>query len=619
MLLSKMTTKLWLPPAVTMPQQAAMQNQVGVFVPVDAVFPDISATAATLKTLLSTLSRTDALIWCARLNLIVSNPSYENSWNKQLYGLHNFFSQDDIKKVAKFFSNRNGPATVFFRGQLLELIRWICLCCKDLPGDGSTFSDLETRRTFAKAALIASDLWGKRTYGDKMHLEEGVEAARRRTLGAVRLAYDAVDDGRDPLMAIGLGRTLFLDHFVALEPSFPEKFKTETGLEIEDYFGLLCAIGIHYLNRTPEEAAKSTDKSGIFSQKNFAAVNANLGSVAERYFAKFSQTADQLSAAFWPPGYDASETSLRWCDFRAIRARPLLRTSDGRSIVLDPVYFAESASAGPLFAVLRLFKNSDELFTQFGYAFERYVNSVLRCMYPAPAGNAVNRLACNIRGKDKKGSEVQIADASLNNVDELVLFESKAAWIRDEVVEQSDPEEYIRALNQKYLRRDDGQPKGAGQLANAISNLAANEWNAIAEDYSRARKVYPVLITHDSQLNAVSHAYFLALEFNHALVPDEILPNGDLRKGRLIVAPLIIVTIDTLEILERSVEHFGLIDLLRDYSKASPDRMLSLYNFLATSEYRKKLFASGSLAESVIKAIEIGKKLMGFSESNELA
>jgi len=83
-----------------------------------------------------------------------------------------------------------------------------------------------------------------------------------------------------------------------------------------------------------------------------------------------------------------------------------------------------------------------------------------------------------------------------------------------------------------------------------------------------------------------------------------------MRKGQFIVTPLIILTIDTLEILERSVEHFSLVDLLREYSKASPDRMMSLHNFLAFSDFRKKLFASGSLAESVLKVMEVAKQLL---------
>lgn len=209
--------------------------------------------------------------------------------------------------LAAFMAKHDGPPTVFFRGQLLELMRWICLCCKDLPGDGATFEDAETRRTFAKSALIVSDLWGWRTYQDRMNLDAGVEAARLRSLAAVRMAHDAVTVGCDPLMAIGRGRSLFLEHFVQFHPEFLGEFRLETGLELEDYFAILSVIAMHYLNRTPEQAAQSSDKSGLFSLKHFAEKTPKLASVSETYFEYFSQGADELCSALWRSGRNERE------------------------------------------------------------------------------------------------------------------------------------------------------------------------------------------------------------------------------------------------------------------------------------------------------------------------
>ena len=45
------------------------------FVPIDAVYPDLNASRECLEHLLGQISRTDALLWCGRLNLIVSNPA----------------------------------------------------------------------------------------------------------------------------------------------------------------------------------------------------------------------------------------------------------------------------------------------------------------------------------------------------------------------------------------------------------------------------------------------------------------------------------------------------------------------------------------------------------------
>lgn len=90
---------LWLPPRVRQESRSTTINQVGVYLPVYEVFPGVEATEGTLKSLLSTLSRTDALLWCARLNLIVSNPNYHDQFKKQLYCLQNFLSMDEMRKV----------------------------------------------------------------------------------------------------------------------------------------------------------------------------------------------------------------------------------------------------------------------------------------------------------------------------------------------------------------------------------------------------------------------------------------------------------------------------------------------------------------------------------------
>jgi hypothetical protein len=58
------------------------------------------------------------------------------------------------------------------------------------------------------------------------------------------------------------------------------------------------------------------------------------------------------------------------------------------------------------------------------------------------------------------------------------------------------------------------------------------------------------------------------------------------------VAPLTIITIQDLENLERSIEGFGFIDMLRDYDRECPDRMRSLHNFLAFSGYAGKIVPS---------------------------
>jgi hypothetical protein len=112
-----------------------------------------------------------------------------------------------------------------------------------------------------------------------------------------------------------------------------------------------------------------------------------------------------------------------------------------------------------------------------------------------------------------------------------------------------------------------------GQLARAITKLASGEWAPITEDFTRVKQLSPVLLVHDPLLDAPVHGKFLAAEFAVALAPEEVERTGRMRKGRFWVVPLIVMTIDDLEALETSIEHFSLHDLLRDYSAACSDRV----------------------------------------------
>jgi hypothetical protein len=142
-------------------------NPVGVFAPVEAIYEGVQNSFSTFRGLLRDLSLTDTLFWCARLNLIVSNPLINDHIAKQQYLLNIFFSTEEINRLNQFVQEHGGATqvTVFVRGQLLELLRCVNLLCQDKSNDGTSFDDPEIRRKFAQALLIAGDLWGRCIYG----------------------------------------------------------------------------------------------------------------------------------------------------------------------------------------------------------------------------------------------------------------------------------------------------------------------------------------------------------------------------------------------------------------------------------------------------------------------
>jgi hypothetical protein len=207
----------------------------GVYVPVSVVFPGTLADIDTFFRHLRTLSRTDVVFWCARINHILTNGGEHSHWERQAFGIRQFFAQNEAILIGGFADQHGGDVTVFLRGAILEIIRCAVLVCEDHPNDGVTFEDLGARRTFAKVVLIANDLWGNRVYG-RLSLDEGLDAARERSIGPFRKGIEA--GMVSPILAHCLGRgwEIFHNRMPSIDESFPERFKSAVGLSIEEYY-----------------------------------------------------------------------------------------------------------------------------------------------------------------------------------------------------------------------------------------------------------------------------------------------------------------------------------------------------------------------------------------------
>ena len=135
--------------------------------------------------------------------------------------------------------------------------------------------------------------------------------------------------------------------------------------------------------------------------------------------------------------------------YRELRERPILTLADGCAVILDPAFFSEKISVGPLFHLLAQARGgkANEIFGAFGLAFEDYANSILRRMYPDRAGLA-SRLVCPVTGRDRGGRDFEM-DAVLNDVLQVVVFEEKTAWLKDEVV-LGDVDVWIAQIRSRY-------------------------------------------------------------------------------------------------------------------------------------------------------------------------
>lgn len=574
-------------------------NGIGTFVQLADVFPELTTDFETFRSILRQLSRTDTLFWCARLNLIISNPAISDFKEKQEFGLARFFGSEEIAGINNLFRQRGSveKVTVFFRGQLLELIRWACLLCEDQANDGNTYESPEVRRLFAQAVLIASELWGNRVYPNLSSFKGDLQQARYRCLPDMRLGVEGSSYQLDALRALGRGSAMFREHLPKFHGATEKDFQAKTGLTLKDYFDCLATLITNFLNQNEDVAVKDIKNPGIFNINNtFSQATTDLQIALAKYFTLETQTADELREAVWPTGSVAAPDSAGRYDLNPLRRRPILRAKTGDAIIMDPVFYAERATAGPLFILMAGLDKaqSNQVFACFGRAFELYAWNILKLMYPHRTGGLVNRLTCDLRGCDRQGQEVQVADACLNDATEIVLFEMKAAWVREDLIASSDYEDFLKHLRERYE---------ADKFGRGIAHLVNGEWQPAGQDLTAAKRLFPVLVVYDALMAAPNYAQFLGLEFTKALAPEQLLPNGEMRKGRFRIAPLVVMTIEDLENLETSVEHFCLRDLLGDYCAGRDNQ--SLHHFMFTSKkYKPNLRHSRSVASSALPIVE---------------
>ncbi|MCK5018882.1 MAG: hypothetical protein KAS32_17605, partial [Candidatus Peribacteraceae bacterium] len=386
-------------------------------------------------------------------------------------------------------------------------------------------------------------------------------------------------------LSIGKGVSMFIDpgYFGNQHPEFAKQFQQVTGISIEDYY--ICHT---YLTSNTNS---KVDGKALFEFEQ--AVN----SVAEEFrpiFASFleleSQDISDLRKAFWG---DFEKESLS--DFsdappfndRELRTRPFFRTQDGRIIIIDPGLYFDKITDGPLFTMFGVGK-AEYFIHKFGYAFEKAVHDYLRKLYPISPLN--DRLSCPLMRQaiGTEPSSVELTDACLDYGEEMIIFEIKASFLRQDTVLENDNEKYVAMLREKYVLTSDGEPKGVTQLANTIIGLENDKYEAVDRDFSIVSKIFPVLLVHDELIDAPMHPHFFANEFIQALKPDEVLQNGFLKKGRFLVAPIALMTFEDLENLEFSIRRngFSLKDALQRYIEMYPDRLQSFHNFCVEAQYQ---------------------------------
>ncbi len=583
---------------------------VSVFVTVKDIFPELQDDYDTLRILLSGIDRNSALVACAQINFELSDhKTHREERNltpeqrpmcsqRKLVPL--FFTQAEMERLNAFRERRQSTEPIiFFREQVLELIRWIVLICRDEPGREIGFLNSAELNRFTKALLIAGSLWSRRVYRDDL-IAARDKSSRAESLETVIRAFrNATTFRPNPMTGVCRGCQL-LREIRAIDVTFEEMFERKTDLNLDDYN--LAIFVILYLTLVLySQAGLSAPLLDVIQlRKEIPGIEPAL----THFLALASQTAEALRTALWESKSEPTTEDLAFFDLHPLMERPILLVPPDRLMILDAAFFAAQAILGPLFKVVKgaCRNESRRIFGVFGRAFENYCFKLLRSRYPILSALLCGPLSLNLKIKDRSSKSLEIdAVLSLSDSRSAAIFEIKSAFVRDDWV-SGNPEEYVEGLRQKYGATQEGGVKGIGQLARAIS--AVTTALSRPRDLDGIERIIPVLLVYDPLLDAPLHGEFFAQEFMIALAPDKVLRNGDMMNGNFRVTKLVLMTIDDLENLESSVK-FSLLELLSRYSDDVPNRNISLNNYVTDSpSFSQNLRYSKSLQEEFLRTCE---------------
>jgi len=572
--------------------------QIGSFIPLEEVFPEERASPESLKRLLQDLDKSEVIGLCAKLNLLVSDRLRERRGNwlesnfREQFEIATFLFEPEPRARIGVFFQKHPHSAVVFRGQLLELVRWAALYCANESAPGHLEGDAAKRSSFAKALLTVTSFWNQRVYRNQFAVGGSLTVRRLQLLPRFRRSVSESEKGPDLTQAFARGKSILVDYLCCLYPEFPSCFEAASGLALSDYYTcllylVLCSMGLWGNNVVSAPLNKNRSFQAIAERPDLQRSISRLTELR-------SQSVQELSSSLWPAGTDPLiELDAQILEHKVFREKPVVRLDSNWAIVLDPVFLAEMASMGPLF----MSGDTEKSLRQFGHAFEAYCRDVLAGMYPTAPGLSV-RLAPSTLGVTSSGGEVQMTDAILDCGDKTIFFETKACLIREDAIDSLDAQDYLKFLRKKYgasLNPNGAtSKKGIAQLANAIMKLSTGQWRLRDTCFPIRKRIIPVLLVHDSLIDAPLHPWFLAREFAFLLDGSNTdLDKAVMQVGDYQVNNLIIMTIDDLENIESSVQNFDLGTLLQDYASNRRERLDSLHNYLVeNTRYRDAIVYS---------------------------
>src|SRR5580704_10089642 len=128
-------------------------------------------------------------------------------------------------------------------------------------------------------------MWQNRVYGRLLSLDEGIAAARERSIGVFRKGVEGGLVIPELAHSLGRGWQIFHELLPSIDASFCDRFRFATGLSIEEYYVCCCAMITNFM--------KPGSEATIFDATSIGTNTRDL-SLVQRFMALESQTLAEL-------------------------------------------------------------------------------------------------------------------------------------------------------------------------------------------------------------------------------------------------------------------------------------------------------------------------------------
>ena len=566
-------------------------------------------TEGEVNDLVSLFARRPAFFMLAMLNIFLS--FYEKDGEAFTYIQGFLFTnlvEDELFELAKqrFGGEQMGARPMFHRQQMLVLIRKLLLLANEdgryNPNDAAT---KDGKYAVGRVALMANDLLNSEEQALRLAEQEGAADDRQMRYEELTTQMLPIYELSNP-PEVNPGLVRNAEYFRIFESgategkfvfrdgdSVADRFLKLTGIELPNYLLMILAV---YLNYEAIARRDGAVKTLIENPREF-----NIG--VDVIFGKMRFTAEERRAFFRQTTTSVDGLAeacravrsrfplMQQYDFTGLRTYPLVYTREQEDVVtcLDLSFLAEKISTGVYYSIKqpleekakRLEADGDEAGAKvaakdhadflgyWGGAFDIYVNDRLR---ETEYTGVQNFFANPYYDDPPTRGDREVFDAVLDFGNALVVFEHKGKYLElgakysgDRELLLADLKSVHRIGKGAYQLADDLQwvfdnrPDGRRRTFHERDGDGAPAKTFVANDISRIKRVYPVIVHQDFSLRLNGVNVIMREFFNEQVAQRAV--------DRELVQPLSLLSVEDVEILLPYLSDVSLLDVLEEYAK----------------------------------------------------